>query len=1071
MNIKILITVLLIHGWFTSLLAQHYSDHQYTASEAVFNNPERGFYKYTSRRSAESSLSGSTLASYYNDGFTLIYRIYYMYDFVDKPISQAYLDKIREDFQIIRGSGIKVVLRFAYTQRTRQPYGDATPEQVQEHIAQLKPLFQENADVIAVMQAGFIGAWGEWYYTDHFSTTNPGNITPEDLQERADMVYALLDALPASRQVQLRTAGYKIDFFGNDPITASEAYSGSRKSRIAHHNDCFVSSSNDVGTYLTAYERTYLQEYSKYIAVRGETCDWYEPKSNCDSALAEMARYHWSFINIDYFGATIQNWKDNGCFEIMQKKLGYRYELVSSSLQDSSRQKGTFHGSVQIVNKGFTNPYNPRAVELVMRNQVTNEVYILPCKTDIRMNTPGKPFTLEFEGGIPPEAENGTYDLFLNLPDPVISIRKDPRYSIQLDNENTWEGSTGYNRLSHTLVIHPEASASDYEGTQYFTGSTRADLPVYTDISVNGSGKDWTGVPMACSLEGNKHARTIKVCNDDLFLYILATGPALYPVSRLYIDADDNPATGMNSPGWQTDGTDYLVENNSLFAYSGTDGSTTWSWEYLAPVLTASNDSVIEMAVALGLLEVPGDTIRFGYQNGTLGAADYLPGRTAPLLNYIINGFIDQTPEIFGTQYGNNAILYWGVRENEKRFRIIERSAGNEDNFGVIAVLSSDVVSSQDADLAIGETYYYRSYLTDFQTVTSVTPTVSLTAGTETFRYSEINIDGMSADWNAIRPVLTLFDNGTITVRCFADTGSLNFLVTGNQLDRFELFLETDDDASTGILETPWITEGIDFRICTDSLFHFEQEWQYSGKLTDYASTDSTIELRIPFEDISLGEKTTIRTGIILYSGSGTSYLPFTGKALAIYDRILPTGPPANFNLKSSSTDPAAKIIIGWDKCSNCDGHVIEKSTGGIEPFEFLKETDKEGYQYIDGNLENHSVYAYRMYSYNIAGRSEYTKVLTTSTHDLGINSLEKNDPFLVYIENSTSSLHIKIMDPLQDLNSVTLFDSSGKKVCSSDHPGQEQEISIPLRNVPPGICLVRMDFQDRTYSHKVLIY
>src|SRR4030042_4344554 len=91
-------------GFASLLLAQHYTDHQYVSTDSIFNNPERGFYKYTSRGSANGSLSKSTLENYYNDGYTLIYRIYYMPDFVTQSISKAYLDKIREDFQIDRKS-------------------------------------------------------------------------------------------------------------------------------------------------------------------------------------------------------------------------------------------------------------------------------------------------------------------------------------------------------------------------------------------------------------------------------------------------------------------------------------------------------------------------------------------------------------------------------------------------------------------------------------------------------------------------------------------------------------------------------------------------------------------------------------------------------------------------------------------------------------------------------------------------------------------------------------------------------------------------------------------------------
>jgi hypothetical protein len=404
-----------------SAIAQDHAVYNYTPSGEIFNNPERGFYKYTERKSTNGDLSQSTLESYREDGYTMIYRIYYMRDYADRPIAKEYLDKIRKDFQAIRKAGIKVALRFAYTSRSSEPYGDATPEQVLEHIAQLKPILRENADVIAVMQAGFIGAWGEWYYTDHFATGSPDNVTPEDLEERTDVVYALLDALPADRQIQLRYVGYKMDIFGDQPITPEEAYSGNPKSRIAHHNDCFVSSNNDVGTYHSAYDRTYLKEDSKYISVGGETCRWYEYRGNCDTTLLEMTRYHWSFINIDYYGTTIQHWKDDGCFDEIQRRLGYRYRLIYASLQNETKQNGALNGSIYLVNEGFSNPYNPRGIEVIARHKASGDEYFFPVRSDLRSVPLGDTVKLAFEAGIPGSAPSGDYDLFLNLPLPMHS--------------------------------------------------------------------------------------------------------------------------------------------------------------------------------------------------------------------------------------------------------------------------------------------------------------------------------------------------------------------------------------------------------------------------------------------------------------------------------------------------------------------------------------------------------------------------------------------------------------------------------------------------------------------------
>ena len=76
-------------------------------------------------------------------------------------------------FADIREAGVKAIIRFAYNQG---PYPDSEPDaskaQILRHIEQLAPLLQNNADVIAWLEAGFIGAWGEW----HTSTNGLDNI-------------------------------------------------------------------------------------------------------------------------------------------------------------------------------------------------------------------------------------------------------------------------------------------------------------------------------------------------------------------------------------------------------------------------------------------------------------------------------------------------------------------------------------------------------------------------------------------------------------------------------------------------------------------------------------------------------------------------------------------------------------------------------------------------------------------------------------------------------------------------------------------------------------------------------
>lgn len=188
----------------------------YSATTDLFANPERGFYHHTETHSnSYSPLNLATLQNYrQNENITLILRLFYLDDFVSSQISQSYLDAMQADFDTMRQAGIKAVVRFAYTNEVKgtewppdTPYGDATKAQMLAHLAQLESLLQQNHDVIAVVQTGFIGIWGEWYYTDHFvaDPENPGTVTAEDYVNRADVLSGLLSVLPTERMVQIRT--------------------------------------------------------------------------------------------------------------------------------------------------------------------------------------------------------------------------------------------------------------------------------------------------------------------------------------------------------------------------------------------------------------------------------------------------------------------------------------------------------------------------------------------------------------------------------------------------------------------------------------------------------------------------------------------------------------------------------------------------------------------------------------------------------------------------------------------------------------------------------------------------
>ncbi len=472
----------------------------YTASDADFPNPERGFYRYTATYASNYvALDLNQLKGWRNpqqaDGgnyqvvSSLVFRYFILDGLTATALPAAFLDKLKADFATAREAGVKLIPRFTYTNDTHAGgcpegfncplYGDAPKNIVLQHIEQLKPVLQENADVIACMQMGFIGTWGENYYTDHFgdaSSNGQGQLFDANWEDRSEVLKALLDALPADRMVQVRYPQMKQRFvYGVDApvssaaLTEAEAFTGTDKARIGLHNDCFLASADDYGTYTdygnsssprqsaTGTLRAYAEADNRYVAVGGETCDdAYSPQNDCETAgtvQTEMKKMHYSYLNSAYNNEVNNDWETGGCMNEIRKNLGYRFVLRKGVFPSAPVKAGNRYAfSLQLENSGYASPFNERSVVLVLRSQGSKQEFSYTLSTDIRTWYSGE---MKLEQAIITDASlpAGAYDLFLYMPDKYASIATRPEYAIRLANENVWEESTGYNKLGATITI------------------------------------------------------------------------------------------------------------------------------------------------------------------------------------------------------------------------------------------------------------------------------------------------------------------------------------------------------------------------------------------------------------------------------------------------------------------------------------------------------------------------------------------------------------------------------------------------------------------------------------------
>jgi hypothetical protein len=417
----------------------------YEASTDIFPNPERGFIKTYPLYSGQEGFGVGDLATLRAANVSLILRIVYLDGFKDKPISAEQLTIIRADLAQVREAGLKCILRFAYTDAIDGT--DAPLEVVLQHIDQLTPVFQENEDVIAFVQAGFIGAWGEWH-----SSSN-GLATTESQRE---VVEKLITALPPAIMIQVRTPRYKQQIFNTtEAITLAQAYASSGAGRVGHHNDCFLSGGDNYGTYGNiALEKEYISKEALYVPTGGETCPptgGYDP--TCDESRNEMKLLKWTYLNLDWYPATISAWKASGCFNEFHTYLGYRLALTKATYPAMATVGSSIDLKLSITNKGYAPLYHAKSIFLSLKNKATGEYVDVPLQFDIRTVKPVA--TIDINESVSLAGVGaGRYDLFLKIADKATSLQDRTEYSVRLANKDAWiEENGGINNLNHELTI------------------------------------------------------------------------------------------------------------------------------------------------------------------------------------------------------------------------------------------------------------------------------------------------------------------------------------------------------------------------------------------------------------------------------------------------------------------------------------------------------------------------------------------------------------------------------------------------------------------------------------------
>lgn len=464
-------------------------------------NPERGFRLEVALDVAArnyvwdpegypdvTSYLDSQAAKYRSDSVSLVQTYFYLTGLVGRDLGDEDFRTMQTFFDRLRALGKKAVLRFAYETEFmgRAPVGP-TYGDVANHVRQLAPFLAANRDVIAVVQAGMIGAWGEWHSSVH-------GLERTDSVKRA-VLEAVCRMTPAGRYVQVRVPAYK-NLLG----AASRDYG-----RVSFHDDFIIIKPHvwdgglSVGT--PAYRQ--MEAESPWLPMDGEL-PWGTWSANRDpdnpeagwlidgwATAQRLCRLHFTSLSAihnykegkpdDKF--SMQYWKETpvlpdslrarrmplsdgyfrnadgtparrNVFEYIRDHLGYRIELQRLSLPRKWRRGACHRVELALVNRGFSTLFNDHEVCFVLLDEAGRVCAVQPTSADVRTWQPYAPddtlrtplehkVTADFvlPGGLP----RGTYRLGLWLPDGADRLKFNPRFAIRCANGDVpwWTSADG----------------------------------------------------------------------------------------------------------------------------------------------------------------------------------------------------------------------------------------------------------------------------------------------------------------------------------------------------------------------------------------------------------------------------------------------------------------------------------------------------------------------------------------------------------------------------------------------------------------------------------------------------
>ena len=460
-----------------------------TANEDLLlaDNPDRGF-RFEAYVNTNATAYVDSNIKRWNPGFEevvnsikagmwqkpkLVQVYFYLTDFKDtKELPELVFQNIQTVFDSVRKQGQKAVVRFTYQGAIEEYKDQASQDIMFAHMEQLKPILEKNKTSIYAIEAGFLGAWGEWHgYGPNFYALYKGvdehtaaRLTWENTKDfdEVEIIKHILDMAPEGIYVQLRTSMYRDLFLeaypneGYEKILGlkNDAYFGYREDTNAWPYNSMSSdaakSAMKAGLVAPSGGEFFWGCQFNYKRVSGDSAilgfykfhsslfsvfhnsfeghdeiangDWFKTDRKGDMEIwaeTEIKPENLDLIGVpycdDWFVDSNGKSSERTYFEFVRDHLGYRLDAKSLDLRGEIKKNNNVDIELSLVNYGFAPPFNLTS-EFVILNENYEVVSFCPAGDPLKWYNEGKSaVTHKVNASIKLPSEKGKYKLAFSL--------------------------------------------------------------------------------------------------------------------------------------------------------------------------------------------------------------------------------------------------------------------------------------------------------------------------------------------------------------------------------------------------------------------------------------------------------------------------------------------------------------------------------------------------------------------------------------------------------------------------------------------------------------------------------